>query len=156
MGPASVPWESPSQDWLPFHPLLDNVFNPEKTQGPRFSRSGRVGDLVPLMVFLVEWGLESGWCPPPCSSSHVHSSPSQEVGPSGAQGLSREWQGGGGLLMDRLRAVVGEGREGVAIHVGARSGWGSGSLVCQGADTGQRWHLSWEFSGLMDQWQPLL
>lgn len=117
VGPASVPWESPSQHWLPFHPLLDNVLNYEKTQGPRFSCSGRAGDLVPLAVSLVERGLASGWCPPHCSSSHVYSSPSQEVGPSGSQGLTREWQGGGGLLMDFLRVVAGEGKDGAAIHV---------------------------------------
>lgn len=58
--------------------------------------------------------------------------------------------------MDRLRAVVGEGREGVAIHVGARNGWDSGPLVCQGADTWAEMALVLGVSGLMDQWQLLL
>lgn len=77
-------------------------------------------------------------------------------GPLRAQGLSREWQGGGGLLMGRLRVVAGGGREGVAIHVGVRSGWDSGPLVCQGADTWAEMALVLGVSGLMDQWQLLL
>ena len=150
MGPASVPWESPSQDWLPFHPLLDNV-NHEKTQGPRFSCSGRAGDLVPLTVSLVEWGLASGWCPPHCSSSHVYSSPSQEVGPSGSQGLTREWQGSGGLLMDFLRVVAGEGKDGAAIHVRGEEWVGLRLAGVSGSGHMGREALVLGVSGLMDQ-----
>ena len=116
MGPASVPWESPSQDWLPFYPLLDNVLNHKKTRALflMFRKGGGLGSTDGSPV---ERALASGWCPPCCSLSHIHSSSTQGVGPLGSQGLSREWQGGGGLLMDFLRVVAGEGKEGVAIHV---------------------------------------
>ena len=62
MGPASVPWESPSQDWLPFYPLLGNVLNHKKTRALflMFRKGGGLGSTDGSPVEWFPSGVGSG------------------------------------------------------------------------------------------------